>query len=261
MNRTVKHALLFGGLAVLGVVLAVALGGLPAFGQFAGPYGMLLNRLAPVERHVTNIVSAINFDYRGLDTLGEEFILFAAVSGVCMLLRDSEGSPGSKAEGGKAEGGERDAAPGRPDLPRAELAALAAGPAFALLVVFGVYVALHAALTPGGGFQGGAILGTATILVYLTRGYEVFHGIVPKDPADVAEALAAAGYALIGLAALVGGGAFLANGLPLGTTGALLSSGTILLINLAVTLEVAAGFAVLMIEFTQEIRRPPVGAA
>lgn len=36
---------------------------------------------------VNNIVTAILFDYRGLDTLGEATVLFSAVSGVVTVLR------------------------------------------------------------------------------------------------------------------------------------------------------------------------------
>ena len=34
-----------------------------------------------------NVVAAVLFDYRGLDTLGEATILFTAVTGVLLLLR------------------------------------------------------------------------------------------------------------------------------------------------------------------------------
>jgi len=33
------------------------------------------------------VVSAVNFEYRGFDTLGEEFILFIAATGVATVLR------------------------------------------------------------------------------------------------------------------------------------------------------------------------------
>ncbi|MEF8873064.1 MAG: hydrogen gas-evolving membrane-bound hydrogenase subunit E [Candidatus Thermoplasmatota archaeon] len=40
------------------------------------------------QRHqVNNVVTAVLFDYRGLDTLGEATILFSAVSGVLTVLR------------------------------------------------------------------------------------------------------------------------------------------------------------------------------
>ncbi len=38
--------------------------------------------------HVNNVVTAVLFDYRGLDTLGEATILFTAVSGVLTVLRE-----------------------------------------------------------------------------------------------------------------------------------------------------------------------------
>jgi multisubunit Na+/H+ antiporter MnhB subunit len=39
------------------------------------------------ETGANNVVSAIVFDYRGYDTLGEATVLFAAVSGVLVSLR------------------------------------------------------------------------------------------------------------------------------------------------------------------------------
>ena len=39
-----------------------------------------------------------------------------------------------------------------------------------LIVVFGVYVLLHGELSPGGGFQAGAIVGAALLLARLTLG-------------------------------------------------------------------------------------------
>ncbi len=39
------------------------------------------------ETATNNVVSAVVFDYRGFDTLGEATVLFAAVTGVMMALR------------------------------------------------------------------------------------------------------------------------------------------------------------------------------
>ena len=81
-------------LRVFAVAIAGLLGlmlwgfaGLPDFGDYRGPYGDILNRVAVPERSTTDVVTAVNFDYRGFDTLGEEFILFAAVIGVASILR------------------------------------------------------------------------------------------------------------------------------------------------------------------------------
>ena len=44
---------------------------LPHFGFYQGPYGNIINSVAVYERHVTNSVTAVNFDYRGVETIGE----------------------------------------------------------------------------------------------------------------------------------------------------------------------------------------------
>ena len=91
MSRTAR-LLLFGvGAAGFGVVLVYGLAGLPAFGHYEGVYGHVLNRIGVAERHATDLVTALNFDFRAFDTLGEEFILFASVLGVVLILRELRG--------------------------------------------------------------------------------------------------------------------------------------------------------------------------
>ena len=51
--------------------------------------------------NANNVVTAIVFDYRGFDTLGEATVLFAAVSGVLVTLRVALPKKRSK-EGGEA---------------------------------------------------------------------------------------------------------------------------------------------------------------
>jgi multicomponent Na+:H+ antiporter subunit B len=76
---------------------------------------------------------------------------------------------------------------------------------------------------------------------------------------DLSESTGAAGYVAVGLLGLAAGAAFLENVLPLGRPGALLSAGTIPLINVSVGLEVAGGFVLLLSEFLEQtlvVRRP-----
>jgi multicomponent Na+:H+ antiporter subunit B len=120
------------------------------------------------------------------------------------------------------------------------------------IVLFGIYVVTHGHLTPGGGFQGGVVLATGALLVYLSGEYVTLRRVRPENAIDRAEATGAGGYVLVGLYGLVTGGTFLANTLPLGTAGTLLSAGTIPVINLAVGLEVAAGFTLLLSEFLEQ---------
>ena len=90
MTRRARVAILVPALAGLAALLFWGFTGLPDFGHYRGPYGFVLNRVALPERHTTNVVAAAVFDYRGFDTLGEEFILFTAVLGVALLLRERE---------------------------------------------------------------------------------------------------------------------------------------------------------------------------
>src|SRR5437588_6030078 len=87
MSRRARLALFAVAGAGLGAVLLIGLGGLPPFGDYKGIYGLLVNRIELPLRHATDIVTAVNFDIRAFDTLGEEFILFASVVGVTVLLR------------------------------------------------------------------------------------------------------------------------------------------------------------------------------
>ena len=63
----------------------------------------------------------------------------------------------------------------------------------------------HGHQTPGGGFQGGVILATALLLIYLSADYMTMRAVGPDGLIELAEALGAAGFALIGLGGLVFG--------------------------------------------------------
>src|SRR5690242_6023927 len=95
-------------------------------------------------RHTQQGVAAVTFDYRGVDTLGEEFILFGAVAGTLLLMRRQQS---------ERDRIPTDQAPGHP--------AGRSGPAlrvtgiimFPFTLQLGIYVVLHGHLSPGGGFE------------------------------------------------------------------------------------------------------------
>jgi multicomponent Na+:H+ antiporter subunit B len=250
MTPTLRRRVFLAAAVVAAALLLWGLAGLPPYGVYAGPYGDVLNQVAVAERKATNVVASVTFDYRGVDTLGEEFILFAAVVGVAILLRaqrdEREEPPDEDAADRRA--------PGTSNAVRVLGLALV-GP----VVLFGVYVVTHGHLSPGGGFQGGVVLATGALLVFLSGEYVTLRRVSPEVLLDSAESVGAAGYVLVGLLGVAAGATFLANVLRLGQPGALLSAGTIPLINLAVGLEVAGGFTLLLSEFLEQtlvIRRP-----
>ena len=219
---------------------------IPRFGHHPLPYGDAINHMTVLRRHVTNMVTAVNFDYRAFDTLGEELMLVAAVTGTLVLLRGRRGESLSD---------EAAQVPGRPVCERSEAVTLACRFFLPLILTFGIYVVIHAQLTPGGGFQGGAILASGTLLLYLGESYSLWRRLVRSLVFDMLEASGAIVLVLCGLAPmLVPGAAFFQNVLPLGQTGALLSGGLILVANAGVALAVAAGFVLLLLEFLEETR-------
>ncbi|MBV9609008.1 MAG: MnhB domain-containing protein, partial [Acidobacteria bacterium] len=120
------------------------------------------------------------------------------------------------------------------------------------LVAFGLYIVTHGQLSPGGGFQGGVILATAPLLVYLAGDFKTFRRVASHTLVEVGEAIGACAYVAIGIIGVASGGVFLQNALPLGVTGNINSSGTIALISAGVGLEVAGGFVVLMHSFMEQ---------
>ena len=236
MTRSARIGLFAVSAAGLSALLLWAVAGLPDFGDYKGRYGATLNKVTLSERHATNVVTAIVFDYRGFDTLGEEFILFTSVMGVALLLRDV------REEARRP----RDAMESDP--------VRMVGIAFsAVLLVMGLYVVAHGAITPGGGFQGGVILAGAIALVYLAGEYRAYRNLMPHPAVDFGEGVGAGGYALIGIASLLLGSAYLHNFGPFGTPGTLASAGSIPFLNVASALEVAAAFILLFTEFLEEL--------
>lgn len=230
---------------VIAPAAAVVVIRIPTFGHHPLPYGDAINHATVAQRHVTNMVTAVNFDYRAFDTLGEELMLVAAVTGTLVLLR---GRRGESVSDRAAQAGER------PVCDRSETVTLACRLFLPLIVTFGIYVIVHAQLTPGGGFQGGAIIASGALLLYLGESYRLWRRLVRSRLFDMLEATGAIVLVLCGLLPMAHGNAFLENVLPLGRTGALLSGGLILVENSAVALAVSAGFILLLLEFLEETR-------
>jgi multicomponent Na+:H+ antiporter subunit B len=239
VTRRTRSVLTLVALGVLGATLVVAVTGLEPFGHYPGPYGDVLARVVPGERHTGQLVTATVLDYRGFDTLGEEMILFAAVCGCAALLRVLRR--------------EREAERGTPARPVPSFAARATGAALVgPVMVLGAYVIAHGHLTPGGGFSGGVVVAGALLLAYAAGQGLRLRRVSSIGLLEGAEALGAAGFLALALAGLVATGTLLKNFLALGTSGMLLSAGTIPVGNVAIGLEVAGAVALVFAEFLEQ---------
>ncbi|MBV9809028.1 MAG: hypothetical protein JO286_17720 [Solirubrobacterales bacterium] len=239
--------------AGFGVVLVLGLAGLPAFGDYKGVYGNVINGIGVTERRATDLVTALNFDFRAFDTLGEEFILFTSVLGVVLILRQMRGEQERPSQ---REAEEHSFAGASAALRALSLVLIP------MLLALGVYVVVHGALTPGGGFQGGVILAAGPLAVFLAGRYLRMKTVAPTIVEELGDAIGAAGYALVGLGGLVFAGVFFKNFLPLGIPGHLLSAGQLPLASIAVGLEVSGAFLVAFSEFLDQalvVRSGPGG--
>src|ERR1700758_5613271 len=243
MSHRARLAFFAVAAAALAVTLDVGLVGLPSFGSQITAYAQMLNGLAQRQRHVTDVGSALSFEYRGNDTLFEEFILLSAVAGISVLLRPLSDETRELPE---------DKAPDRAIPPPSPAVWLLAVFLTSLLTATGIETVTHGALTPGGGFQGGVVLASAIYVVYLGTNYVTVERFQPAPLLEASDGMGASGYVFIGLLGLLAGASFLSNVVGLGVSGNLISGGTIPLLNLVVGVEVAGGFAILASEFLDQ---------
>ncbi len=177
-----------------------------------------------------NVVTGILITYRGFDTLGEVAVLFMVAAGVGLLLADK----------GEA------LAPASTQRRPSELVGNGAEIILPLIFVFGAYVIKNGHLSAGGGFQGGAVVASGTMLLLLALpGTRVNHAFL-----GVTESLAGVVYVGIGILGVAFAAGFLdSHLLPLGEFGTLVSAGTIPVISALLGIKVGAELSVIIDRF------------
>jgi len=185
----------------------------------------------PTELGSANIVTSVVVTYRGLDTLGEVTILFAAASVVGLLIHLNKNENNVRREG-------------------SELLKTASALLFPLILMFGVYVFVNGHLSPGGGFQGGAIIASGVVLAVLANpNRKIGHTVL-----SLIESLSGIFYVALGAA----GAVLIVNGfldnriLPLGEFGSLFSAGLIPVIYSVIGLKVGSELSSVVITLNGE---------
>jgi len=176
----------------------------------------------PGEVGAANLVTAVVVTYRGFDTLGEVTILFITAAIIGFFLGVIHGS--------------------HPILPTgwhrsSELFVTASRMLIPIILLLGAYVFINGHLSPGGGFQGGAIVATAFVLLLLAKPESRFnHRIITW-----VESISGVAFVVIGVLGIFLAGGFLDNRiLPLGSFGNLLSAGVIPILYIFIGLKVGS---------------------
>ena len=185
------------------------------------------------ETGAVNTVAGMILDYRAFDTFGESNVLFAATICVMVMLRVSSKR---KREDGTTVFDDRDRfyEPQHDTILR--IAAIVLIP---IILVFGIYVVLNGHISPGGGFSGGAILGAGFILYLNVFGFKATERFMNEKTIKWITFSALMVYCLAKSYSFFTGANHLESHIPLGTPGAILSSGLILILNICVGMVVA----------------------
>lgn len=185
------------------------------------------------ETGAVNIVTGMILDYRAFDTFGESCVLFIASCCVLALLRIDGTSRGNE-ERKLMEQNDRLFEP-KNDIILQKCACVLVP----VILVFGIYIVLNGHLSPGGGFSGGAVLGSGLILYLNAFGYQKMEKIVTEKLYRRVTLCTLSFYCIAKSYSFFTGANHLESGIPLGTPGAIISSGLILPLNICVGLVVA----------------------
>lgn len=217
------------------VMLLIAVSYLPSYGHAENPVNNEVSERyiekGLEETGAVNIVTGMILDYRAFDTLGESHVLFIATCTVLILLRKDK----KKDENGNSiEVSDRIYEP-KDDVILQTAARILVPP----IIIFGIYVILGGHLGPGGGFSGGAIIGAGLILYLNAFGFRKTERFFTEKTYKTLSVCALGCYCLAKSYSFYTGANHIESVIPLGTPGAILSSGLILVLNICVGIVVA----------------------
>lgn len=186
------------------------------------------------ETGAVNIVTGMILDYRAFDTFGESCVLFIASCCVLALLRIDSANQDEQTRKRLEEANDRLFEP-KNDIILQKCACVLVP----LILIFGVYIVLNGHLSPGGGFSGGAVLGSGLILYLNAFGFEKTERFFTEKRYRRTTLGALTFYCLAKSYSFFTGANHFNSHIPLGTPGDILSSGLILPLNICVGLVVA----------------------
>jgi multicomponent Na+:H+ antiporter subunit B len=219
------------------VVLMLAVFYMPRYGDPSNPTNNeLVQRYIEMglqECGAVNLVSNMILSYRVFDTFGESSVLFLAATSVTILLsKDTRNTPEKllryMAREDEAE-----------DIINDRLLKMVTRILLPVIILYAVCIMFNGHISPGGGFAGGSILGGGLILFAQEFGTTGVRKFFSEHLYHIVKVTALAVYGGLLLYYAFTGANGLANHIPLGVPGTILSSGIIFPINVMVGFEVA----------------------
>ena len=230
-DRFYKVAAIVLGIAIIAALIGTA-SNLPPFGEESNPYNNEVSERylekGLEETGAVNAVTGMILDYRAFDTFGESCVLFIAAACVLILLRDDQTDTTEKAM--------RDE---RFEPVSDTILQASAKIVVPAIMLFGIYILVNGHLSPGGGFSGGAIMGAGLILHVNAFGYKKTQRFFNEKTYKRVTVGALSFYCIVKSYSFFTGANHIPSGIPLGTPGAIISSGLILPLNICVGLVVA----------------------
>ncbi len=139
---------------------------------------------------------------------------------------------------------------------------------YPFILIFGFYIVAHGHLTPGGGFQGGAVIATGVALVVVAYDYKNIKKWIKKTKLTTTEGIGLLAFiitALCGISTsffynwLANTGLLFGDRVPYGINpGNLNTAGVLPIMNLAVGIEVLGGLGVIimyMLSYGKEVSK------
>ncbi|MFT5170376.1 MAG: multicomponent Na+:H+ antiporter subunit B [Candidatus Marinamargulisbacteria bacterium] len=187
------------GAIVLGGILFMVVPDLPAWGDASSPANSHVAKYyiehTLHDTNVPNIVTAVLADYRGFDTMFETCVVFVACLGIVAMLRRKP------KKGAKTAPYDHSA-----DSLIVQTACRFMVP---LIQLFALYVVAHGHHSPGGGFQGGVLLGASLILIGMSYDLDTVKKRISENQIMVLSAVGVLIFAGLGAICMLLGGNFL----------------------------------------------------
>jgi len=154
------------------------------------------------DHNIPNMVTGVVVGYRGFDTVGELIVLFLAVMGLQAVIKTN-----------------RDSVPRIIFTKASPILNGGTKIMYPFIFLFSIYIIIHGHLSPGGGFQGGAMLATGVLLNALCCGKQ------PAASVKYAEGASGFTVVLLGIISVLFLGYFMGNYMKFGHFGGLISGG------------------------------------